>query len=323
MSGNLDPSSWRLQTPGGIKYRRYKHKGKVTWESVQATEVYIIRCSDLQAFIRELFPAPQIVNGIPIYTYTPMQGSMRISATSIEWDEFDGQLAIDPFGADSNAPAGTYADICKVTVSYDDSADKPGNNTNPGEIDQTDPTTFLQISANATGEFLHVPTPSNYSWVNADGQTEQNAALNAPTDLIVPEIEWNLSWPRVNHYFFENTFIDRLRSILGKTNSESYDLLYGALPDTLMFVGWSMVEERQFLFNDEINNVELVRNPLRIDMKIIEKKVPYVDANGEDQIAGHQHFWRPGVGWQRLVKSLAPTDYIYERYNFNDLFATE
>lgn len=322
MSGNLDPSTWRLQTPGGIKYRRLKHSGKMTWESVSATEIYIVATTDLKAFIRELFPTPSLINGIPVYTYRPMPGTMRITASSVNWDSFEGQLDIDPFNADPDAPAGTYANICKVTVTYDDSADKPGNGDNPGEGDPADPTTYLEISANATGEFMHVPATGNSAWVNPAGQTESNQTMSIPSNVIVPEIEWSLTWPRIAHDFFETTFINRLRSILGKTNSGSYGLLYNAPVDTLLFVGWSMSEERQFVFSDEVGQAQLVRNPVRVEMKILEKKIEYEDANGNQQIAGHQHFWRPGVGWQKLVRSLAPTDLVYEQYDYDNLFAT-
>lgn len=312
-----DPTTWRQKTVGNIPYRTVSHEGTMTFEKVDATEEYLVAASDLQAFIRELFPLPVIKNGIPLYQYRPMPGSLRITASSVSWKSHDQGLPVDPWGADPNAPNGTYYPVCLVTVRYDDEVTKPdGNEENP---DENDPKTFLEISANSAGDFIHSPIP-NSSWEQTTGTSEptSNTTPNAPVQLIVPETEWTLNWPRVSNQFFEDILITRLRDAMGKVNSDIYPLLYNAAAETLLFVGWTMSEERQFLFNDETNQVQFLRPPLKVSVKMLEKQVEYI-VGSTTHIAGHNHVWRPGYGWRRLLfDGVTP---LHQSHNFNNIFA--
>ena len=312
-----DPSTWRLTTNTGIKYRRLSHEGTMSYDAIGASEEYLIQTSDLEKFLRDFIPAPKLVNGIPIYSYYKMPGTVSITPSSINWKSWRPGIPIDPFGADPGARDGTYSDLTHVTVKYDDSADKPGDNTSETP-DPSDPTTFLEISGSASGEFLHVPSTNNSYWLDGANR-EQNSSMNVPSTIIIPQTEWTLTWPRVTNRYFAEVFINRLRSIMGKVNQGPYSLLFNASAETLLFVGWSMTEERQFLFDSERGNLEIQKNPVKLDLKILEKRIPLAGGG----FGGHQHFWRPDARkWQKLLKSDSANDFVYETYDYNTLFAT-
>lgn len=310
-----DPSQWRLSTPGGIPYKRHSengHEGRMTWDSMEVSEKYVIEASRVEDFLREMFPLPTVEDDIPVIKYGTLQGSINITASEVAWTGYPNGMAFDPFGADPDATYGTYARLALVTVKYNDSLDK-GDNGGKG-ADPDDPTTFLEISANAAGEFIHTPIPGS-SWENASGESANNTTPTAPAQIIVPETEWSLTWPRVSGVYFRNVFIDRLRSILGKVNTSTYSLLYDAPAETLLFVGWEMSEERQVFFSAEQGTVSFLQKPLRVSMKVLEKRVVAED----NSIKGHNHVWRPGSGWQKLL--INGTDPLYASYNYDSLFA--
>ena len=58
--------------------------------------------------------------------------------------------------------------------------------------------------------------------------------------------------------------------------------------------------------------------PIRVSLKFLEKRVEIEDGSSEGTLAGHNHLWRPGLGWRRLL--IDGTDPIYASYNFDDLF---
>lgn len=307
-----DTSTWRQQTALGIPYRTLSHTGSMSFDKVNAQETYLVKHSDLEGFIRELFPLPVIKNGIPIYQYRAMPGNLLISASSVTWKSHVDGKPIDPFSADPTAPTNTYHPIVEVTVSYDDEASKPGENGQ--DVDENDPETFIEISCDAAGEFIHTPVPGA-TWVTSDtGSTEENTSPTVPCQIIVPEVEWSLTWPRVNPDFFRNTLIARLRAIMGKVNTSAYALVYDAPAESLLFTGWSMSEERQVIFNSERGKLEYRRNPLRLTMKMLEKRVPLTGGT----YGGHNHIWRPGTGWQKI--KFDGTNYIYQTYDYANLF---
>lgn len=313
-----DPTTWRLTTPGGIPYKRHSeggHEGRMTWDSLEVTEKYLIEASQLQAFLREMFPWPVTEadeDDIPIIKYGTLQGTLNITASEVAWTGYPPGQPFDPFSADPDAPFSTYARLALVTVKYNDSLDK-GDNGGKGS-DPDDPTTFLEIGASASGEFIHTPIPGS-SWENASGESTNNTTPTAPAQIIVPETEWSLTWPRVSGKYFNNVLIGRLRNIMGKVNSTSYSLLYNAPAETLLFVGWDMSEERQVIFNSELGTLSFLQRPLRVSMKILEKRV----VTENNAIKGHNHVWRPGSGWQKLL--INGTDPLYQSYNYNNLFA--
>lgn len=309
-----DPTTWRQTTPSGIRYRRKSHEGSMGFEKLAATETYLVAVADMEQFVRELFPLLIIQNGIPLYKYRSMPGTLKIKASNASWRSAMDGLPIDPFNADPNAPAGTYHPIAEVTVTYDDETDEL--NLTGNDPDDAKPETFLEISASSAGEFIHTPVPDS-SWQtepNNTNSTTANTSAGVPTQIIVPETEWTLRWPRITEAFFGATMIGRLRSVLGKVNSATYPLLYNAPKETLLCVGWEMTQQRQMLFESEYLVNPDIRPPVSVTVKLLEKRITV----GSDTV-GHNHVWRPGVGWQKLL--IAANQPLYQSYNYATLFA--
>jgi hypothetical protein len=320
-----DPSTWRLQTATGIHYKKLSHTGSMTPTSLSCVETYVIQHEDFIGFLRYFFPLEELSPGsIPLNTYGQMQGVANIGASNISWESLIEGLPIDPFLADTDASFDTYARLIKVTVTFDDELAKPTS----GNADPNDPFTFLEISANASGEFLHTPVPTAQWEKLYTSEEVVNNSATVPAQISVPETEWTLTWPRVNPTYFATVLLSQMRAALGKVNSVNFAPCYNATPETLLFVGWDMTQERQFLFASEKTTAGFINPPLTVTMKFLEKHVAYElpdpDAPADPdafitQIAGHNHFWRPGIGWRRLLYN--GTDYVYQSYDFNDIFS--
>lgn len=312
MSDPRDPDTWNQTTPSGIPYRLMNHTGALSFDKINATEEYLVPTSRVEDFIKEFFPLPVLQNGIWVYKYRPMPGRLKITASNVTWKSHDEGLPIDPFeGHPQNSPD-AYCPRTVVTATFDDQADDISDSSE----DENDPTTFLEISASASGEFIHAPVPQS-AWQSSGTGTEPNTNPHVPAQIIVPETEWTMTWPLVNGVYFSQTLISRLRDIIGKVNEDVYPLLYDAPAETLLFVGWDMSEERQFLFESDVGNTSFSRKPLRVSMKVLEKRAPIIGGG----IAGHNHVWRPGIGWQRLL--INGTDPLYQSHDYDELFAVE
>ena len=67
MAGNLeDPSKWRLQTAGGIKFKTLGMSGGFSFDDSSVDFRVLVQSNQLTNFILEVFPAPIIVGNIEI-----------------------------------------------------------------------------------------------------------------------------------------------------------------------------------------------------------------------------------------------------------------
>lgn len=290
-----DPDSWRLRTDNNIPFRVIERSGSFEIESASASETYLLQASDLLAFIEETFPAPIPVGGQLRYPITRlMPGFPQMFTQNVTWKaQIDGK-PIDPFGTDPNAIDKTYGSLINLTIQY-----KTGKNRE----DPEDPKTFLEISSTATGEFLHTTAPKG-KWEDDD----QVADPAIPALITVPETQWSVRWPRIPWSFFRGQLIERMRSKLGKVNSDAVEVLFGAAPETLLFAGYGYSES--YTWREGLVDTP----PISIDMKFVEKRIE--DAVGN--IFGHQHVWRPGAGWNRLL--FDGVNRLYEEVTMSDLF---
>lgn len=314
MAGYDDSSLWALQTTGGIKYRSVRQSGTVSRHRngsiEEMQETVIILASSLEAYIDECFPAPLYQNGIPVWVNRPFPGAGHLRAKNLTWKEWVEGLPVDPFTSDNAAPAlraSTYQPCVEVTVTYDNEY---------SDVDINDPQTYLEISASAAGEFLHVPSPTS-SWETAD---DPNLDEANPVSVVVPETEWSLRWSFVPAEFWNETLLPRLRIAMGKVNSDDVPLLANAKAETLLFVGYEMQQEFRRFRPGAITQGETDPNDglyIELTLKILEKRV--VDGADEDNIIGHNHFWRPGQGWQVLL--VDGVDRVYKSTAFADIFA--
>lgn len=283
-------------------------------EQSSATEKYLLESTRLLEFVSRAFPPP-VVRGNRITPRTTfMPGLPFLRTKRIVWKAHVPGKPIDPFSTDLAAHVGdlseTYGDVVEVEVQYQSSTITE---------DDDDPRTFLEISANTTGEFIHGGALKCF-WANNRTSSQVSAVPNkrisVPVTLTVPETEWTLRWPLVSSEFFENTLIGRLRSVLGKVNSSSFSILFDAAPETVMFVGFDYRERQSFTGTESATLVST--RFVEVTMKFLEKHV-------EDQagrIRGHNDFWEPGIGWRYLlcgtkVGQLQP---IYARTDLNAIF---
>jgi hypothetical protein len=215
---------------------------------------------------------------------------------------------IDPFGADSNAPAGTYEDFLEVTIDYGPS--ERGSDDDP---DQEDPTTFLEISSTASTNFLaNTEGSTGALWGAPYGSSTSNntSAVNIdiPDTVIETSIEWSFRWPQVPYEYFSDTLIARFRAALGKVNSGPTSLFHNAPAETILFLGYAINQSYTWRRDDGV-----IIPPLSVDFKFLEKSFTAVDGT---QVT-HNHFYRPGVGWRRLYVNSNP---VFQQTNLDNIF---
>jgi len=336
-----DPTTWRLQTPGGIPYRLVERSGDFGWQQTTCTESVLIEATSLRAFVREVFPLPTFLNGLPRWQALAMQGSLPLLARNIHFSNHVPGIPIDPFGADSDPelPEGTYHPILRVDITYDDATDSPGTGSG-GDADDNDPTTFLQISCQAAGEYLRRQNLNSRWYNDATGIVRPNTDVDLPAAKLIPMTEWTITWPWLNYNFFKTVMVPRLRAANGKVNSTTYELLFDAPAETVQMVGWDYDEEHQILFSgeEELEAGQYIQNPVRLSVKMLEKNggllassyLPVdvaldpeapINHTQEAMYIGHNHFWRPEEGvWRRLLIN-EDNESVHELYDFNSLFA--
>ena len=342
MSLNLDPSTWRITypkhhpaTPGGdfkVKLLEGYPRGSITKDDASVEEQFILEASELGRFITDAFPLVSIESDtlkLPKTRTRVLAGLGVFEADSLEFEPWEPGLPCDPFGDDDNAPTGTYGPFVKVSVRY--GAPKgPNNEGEPG--DEQNPITFLERSCTATGEYLHSYGPAQ-SWYQPGGagaalEAENVNQVGVPVIITVPQIEWSLRWPILPSSLMENVILPNMYARLGSVNHTSMPIFFNAPAETILFAGWNINQA----FNWRGGFIETP--PVQLDMKFIMKCIPIpldglvpnffpgVLAAGQNgSFAGHNHAWRAGVGWQRLVRNPAHPDLgVYQHTDLNNLF---
>lgn len=326
-----DPSQWRLKTDGGIPYKVMNMDGEADDEHLVATVSVLIQSNRLLDFMTELMPAAFQVGNISFPEVATLAGLPSLAVKSIKFKSFDDSKPIDPFLSDTGAPSGTYYPVLQIDINYDSDVKKK-------DTTDTDPFTFLEITGSATGEFLHTTSPKakwkpetnvdlesgggtdeqDGAWVDGDtlevkeaaprGEAaEPNKDPHIPLTITVPQTEWTARWTQIPFVLFRDVIIHRIRFLLGRVNSVRFPLLFNARPETLLFVGWQYTQRNTW----REDHVDIP--PITLEMKFLEKRVVW---NGV--VIGHNHFWRPGAGWQRLLHN--GTDPVYKSWDYNRLF---
>lgn len=305
MASHLDDKSqWRLSTTGGIKYKFLGMNGSFSFDTGSVMWRALIASGDLVDFLEEIFPPPTPVGNmlLPI-TGAKLPGLPTMVATNVDFKAHETGLPIDPFGADSSAASRTYGPAIEVAVTF---KPFPQNDSDPN-----DPFTFLEISANATGEFINSHMP-NSKWDHKEGtetvdedtgevtedvsdqETVENRSPTVPVIVRVPQTEWTLRWPQIQFDFFHDVMIHRLRILMGRVNSNTIPVLFNAYPETCLFVGYTLKQD--YTWRQSGQKYQIGRPPVTVEMKIREKRVVW---NGS--IRGHNDVWRPGFGWETLL----------------------
>jgi len=359
-----DYENWRLTATGtehSIKYKLVHGYPIIVVsdnEEARASEKYIIRSRDWTTFLRICFP-PFVQTGsgtVFDFNITPnryMPGTeglaTKFATKTVTCEPFPNTFPVDPYLSDAEADDGTYTDYMLVTIEYESAKD---------EVDTNDPSTFLELSADAGGEFLTLP--SRGQWTDSDSPKEEDMVqdINIPLTVVRPQVEWNVRWPKVARNFLP-TLMNRSRILLGKINSEDMPELLDAGVGTVLFIGFSFME--QITWRDDT----IERPPVEMNFKFVEKtiKVGYItwkDAEGglvqrkqydfftkeylmsPENIAttlalypgattvtsstttmGHNYFYRPAKGEWWPLYHLAPrnTENVYTVANLNNLWS--
>jgi hypothetical protein len=331
MASNLyDPGEWRLASPGGsVPFKFLGLDG--SFEATKGSVSYkgLIPSDRLVDFLVETFPPPITVGKVSVPQSVPLPGLPGLICTKVAFKNQDDGRPVDPFGFDPDAPAGTYHPAVEVNMEFgprDISDPKPD-----------DPRTFLEISSNTSGEFINSTAP-RAKWQaetrNAsdiaddedpgsvtDPEVEEEVEDPAgkpttkgektpvkdptiPMMVLVPHTEWTVKWKQIPYYYFYNVMVRRLRWCLGRVNANNMPLIFGAIPETILFLGYNYSESRTWK-DGEVNTP-----PVDVEMKFLEKRVVW-----NNIVIGHNHFWRPGVGWQRLLIDGTNPTYLSRNHN--------
>ena len=197
---------------------------------------------------------------------------------------------VDPFGTDPGAEPGTYEGDLELTITY---STNPANDAQP---DPNDPRTFLEISANASGEFLTNPVQGGALWVgetvnNVTESDEENVYRSVFETINSPQTEWTLNWSQIPHQFWSQVLMTRLRERIGTINSVAMPVFYDAPIATVMFIGWSATY--QYTWRDGLAG----EAPVKLSMKFVEKN--FIGADGVQVTWNHSY--KPNVGFRRIL----------------------
>jgi len=301
----LPVSGWNLATPGGIKYRIESRTGGFSREVGKVTEEWVIEATSLQDFADELLPKFEI-SGTKLVVKEFKHAELdQLTVSNIDWGEFVPGMPVDPFSVDSvGFLAGSYHPIIKVVIDF----------TSNTQLE-------WQISGDASGKFIHAGSAGATTWLT-EGQTTNNPGFpgtvknkdgNLPLTVIAPEEEWTAVWPVMPKKYYEDHFLSKLREQIGRVNGTIIPELYDAPKETILFTGWRYTEfwnwRNEFGSTVTTDKYRLVK----VELKFQEKNL-----KDGDQPAGHNHFWRPNVGWRKLVRAGGQT--TYEVDNVHELF---
>lgn len=276
-------AQWTAQTDSGVPYTVLTRSGSAEWPARTATEVYLIPVRRLQEFLDESFPEPRIINGWPVYEprIMPTSAASRHYLTRrITWKDFDPTVPIDPFRGDA-ATAGHGA-LLEVTIEYSDELK---------EQDRDDPTTYTRLDIRTGGGIIHADMPGG-KWGDAPNQVDvQEGNLNLP--VIAPETEINMEFlSPMSRNFIVDSELPELYAALGRANGAGLLFPVRSPIGTVLVVGFELTELGR-----------ATGDYFELSVKLVQKLIPQV-VGGSVTISsslGHNHFWRPGVGWTRLT----------------------
>ena len=311
-AGYLHPSTWRARTANGIPYKLVSRSGTIEYDMSSAKEVMLIQSHRLFEFALESFPQSQDFEN---FNNRRMPGTPNLLTQRISWKSHVDGKPVDPYLSDVGAPNRTYHPVLELTVEY----------TNESQNE-----TFLEISGSVAGEVI-TSSASSAKWELSDGTTEDNdQVIGIPNNQIVSLTEWTLTWKQIPRTFFRDTLMQRLRNAKNKINSKSNETLFDAPPETLLFLGFDYKEEVRRIIeitepiNADVaipeNNIILSRF-VTVTAKILEKYIKSedeTDSSGDPVIYGHNHFWRDGHGWQKLLPD--GTNPTYQETDYDVIF---
>jgi len=290
MGCSVDFDDVRRETAGGIPFKLMEGYPKIQGddEKTSATEKYVIRAGDVEAFYLESLPPPAVVLGNPILpARRKMPGSTVLITKTLSFEPLTGTLPGDPFDADAGAPAKTYDPLYVVTIGYETSSNDENN-----EQDPNDPETFLEHSITIGGEFLNIPPTKTTTASGAVGYTQgaklPNRDAQHPIIKTIPTLEHQLKWK-----FCLSPNWARIIEYLGKISDRDEPLFLGAKKECVMFMGVS--GNRVYSWNGR----RLTVAPWNLDFRFTHRQI-----HEDGHYYGFNHVYSPQYGeWRRLFRA--------------------
>lgn len=234
----------RLTTEGGIRYRHVSTTYEEDDEAARGTQVYVMRVTDIDEFLIESMPPPQMLVGIALFfPKRTMPGASYLVTKKIKVDALDQTKPINLFGGDPGAlllDPNPYGTLAKVTIDY--------------ETMNNDPNDFLAKSVQVGAEFLPIPAvnlevsqhPEFADPLNAPGNPyDPNRDMTLVAHKIIPTAEWTYRWafcvaPQWRKYFTK----------IGKVNAAANPAICeNAEEETVLFSGMSGTETYRYYRN--------------------------------------------------------------------------
>ena len=314
-----DPAEWKLTSPGGVRHKLIRQWGSFGREDASWNMEICIQSWDLMAFVAECFPTPFRMGAFVVYPrrFCPA-GLPTLECKTVSAEEFTSGKPIDPFGAgislytaeEYNA---TYEPYLRLSLSFGPS---PSNDQEP---DQSNPFTWLEISAGESGEFLTADVnQSQVRWVDKNGNSEPPGENDTPVSQGITEkrLEWTCKWPQIPFDFFQDVLVGRMRAVMGQVNDAAMELFGDAPIETIMFLGCQ--ESYEYTWREGRSGTSPVQATLRFAEKNFvgrQKAIPTI--NWQDVQVTHNHMWRPNHGWQRMLVGGEP---LYKSGDLNSIF---
>jgi hypothetical protein len=286
-------------------------RGKFTNESADIVEKYIIEASNVYAFASECLPIMQVSGDGTLVTVVggrKLPGLGSLCATEVDFEPFIKGKPCDPFNGYGN-DSETYGQYVYATIKYSTADVQTPEGDDP---DQLEPQDFLEVSAEAAGEFLLLPQQGKSRWLGLSVGEDLN--FNAPVGKLIPMIEWRARWPIVPRDFLSE-IISRCRPRLAKINNDAMGTIFQSpAVGTMLFSGWGFRQVYTWRTDEE-------HPPVEFEMRFLEKSVTGVDANAivDGNVVTHNHFYRPSDGkWCPLI---LPTETrVYESADLAALY---
>lgn len=346
-----DPTKWRLKTSDGIPYKVLGMTGGYDRDAGKIQVEVLIPSSSLDDFLPFIFPPPVQIGYILYPKATSLPGIPSLVATSLTFKSQDEQLPIDPYGFDPNAPSGTYYGILHLSIEYDTLTKQRKPNPN-------DPRTFLEISSNVSGEFLHTTMPNGHFVVEANKNVDTDGdgvpdisdadltdAYSGPGDQLIgvyvdPETKEEQRGP-ITIYSDKVIKNPNVPIMITVPTTEftvrypqiDYEYFYNVFSHRLdAAMGKVNLKQVKWLHGGTERGTLLFAGyshqerstwrsgKLNYPPVTVEMKIIRKRIIWDGVIKGHQHVWNPKNGWEKVKLKESPTKYLYEEYDINRLF---
>lgn len=244
----------------------------VTSTETTATEKYRIRAQDVVSFKVESFPPIVFRFGSSYHPPTRRMPNAPFLRTRSVTFEPHADLPGDPLNFDLAGQAlGAYATEYLATIEY-------GVTVQENES---------EISMNAGGQFMSLPPmgtkvkrrdvhdqlPEGISEGEIDegaGEIQDNRDQQMPFLLQIPTIEYSIKLPLIRNPPFAS-----ITSLLGRINKSTVTILNDALPETVLFMGYSATQRYTW------DGASSKSQPWSMELHFSQRQINKTNAAGE------------------------------------------